>query len=532
MLDPRAGLDAPRDVLRPRRRDRRARRARRARAPPTAEIVEGAGRHLLPGLRRPARAPAHARPGAQGGPRDRHARRGRRRLLRRARDAEHRPGGRLGAAAALAARRGRARGARSRSASCRRSPAAWHGERADRDGRAARRGRARLHRRRPAGRSAPGCCARRCSTSGCAAACSRCTRRTRRCRGSGAMHEGEVSAAARRRRDPVDQRVDDGRPRRRARRLRGRPHPHPAPLARASRSRRVARRQGARRRASPARRRRTTCCLTDEAVRTLDTRMKMNPPLRTEDDRQALDRRACATGTIDCIATDHAPHARDEKEVPFEQAPMGTTGLETAFAALYTELVAARRPAPRARSSSALTAGAALFGLPIAADRRRRARRTSRSSTSTREWVVGRARLRAPLGELLLRRAHAARPRPADGRGRRGRVPRARARGGRRARSATCSRPRRAPRWSSSTSRRASASYGSLRRRRAACGRTWSTGARHPRACPVIATEQYPQGPRAHRARGRPATGEPRDREDGLLAPCAPTASTSPAATR
>ena len=42
---------------------------------------------------------------------------------------------------------------------------------------------------------------------------------------------------------------------------------------------------------------------------------------------------------IDCIATDHAPHSREEKEEPFEQAPMGVTGLETAFAALYTELV-------------------------------------------------------------------------------------------------------------------------------------------------------------------------------------------------
>ena len=64
----------------------------------------------------------------------------------------------------------------------------------------------------------------------------------------------------------------------------------------------------------------------------------MNPPLRTESDRQALIE-ALRDGTIDCIATDHAPHARHEKEVPFEQAPMGTTGLETAFAALYTELV-------------------------------------------------------------------------------------------------------------------------------------------------------------------------------------------------
>ena len=79
-------------------------------------------------------------------------------------------------------------------------------------------------------------------------------------------------------------------------------------------------------------------CLTEEAVRSLDTRMKMNPPLRTEADRQALIE-GLRSGVVDCIATDHAPHARDEKEVPFEQAPMGTTGLETAFAAVHSELV-------------------------------------------------------------------------------------------------------------------------------------------------------------------------------------------------
>ena len=78
--------------------------------------------------------------------------------------------------------------------------------------------------------------------------------------------------------------------------------------------------------------------LTDDLVRTLDSRFKMNPPLRTEADRRALVE-ALKSGVIDCIATDHAPHAHHEKEVPFEQAPMGTTGLETAFAALYTELV-------------------------------------------------------------------------------------------------------------------------------------------------------------------------------------------------
>jgi dihydroorotase len=80
-------------------------------------------------------------------------------------------------------------------------------------------------------------------------------------------------------------------------------------------------------------------CLTDEAVRSLDPRrFKMNPPLRTEADRQALIE-GLRDGTIDCIATDHAPHALEEKEVPFEQAAMGVTGLETAFAALHTDLV-------------------------------------------------------------------------------------------------------------------------------------------------------------------------------------------------
>ena len=79
--------------------------------------------------------------------------------------------------------------------------------------------------------------------------------------------------------------------------------------------------------------------LTDAAVESLDpTRHKMNPPLREESDRQALIA-ALADGTLDCVATDHAPHAADEKEVPFEEAPFGVTGLETAFAACHTHLV-------------------------------------------------------------------------------------------------------------------------------------------------------------------------------------------------
>jgi dihydroorotase len=79
-------------------------------------------------------------------------------------------------------------------------------------------------------------------------------------------------------------------------------------------------------------------CLTDEAVRSLDPNVKMNPPLRAAVDRAVL-LEALRDGAIASIATDHAPHARHEKEVPFEEAPFGVTGLETAFAALYTYLV-------------------------------------------------------------------------------------------------------------------------------------------------------------------------------------------------
>ena len=69
-----------------------------------------------------------------------------------------------------------------------------------------------------------------------------------------------------------------------------------------------------------------------------NTNRKMNPPLRTEKDVNAV-RQALADGTIDVIATDHAPHARHEKEVEFSKAPNGVTGLETSFAVSYTNLV-------------------------------------------------------------------------------------------------------------------------------------------------------------------------------------------------
>jgi len=101
--------------------------------------------------------------------------------------------------------------------------------------------------------------------------------------------------------------------------------------------------------------------LTDEMVRSTDSRFKMNPPLRAESDRRALIE-ALRSGVIECVATDHAPHARHEKEVPFEQAPMGTIGLETAFAALYTELVVPGELA-LATLIERMTAGGALYGL-------------------------------------------------------------------------------------------------------------------------------------------------------------------------
>ena len=160
--------------------------------------------------------------------------------------------------------------------------------------------------------------------------------------------------------------------------------------------------------------------LTDDMVRTLDSRFKMNPPLRAESDRRALVE-ALRTGLIDCVATDHAPHASHEKEVPFEQAPMGTTGLETAFAALYTELVHARRARPRVdrraderRRGAVRPAGAA--------DRARPARQPVPGRP--RGPVRGRRRrLRQPLEQLLLPRPDAPGPGAADARRRRGRVP-------------------------------------------------------------------------------------------------------------
>jgi dihydroorotase len=78
--------------------------------------------------------------------------------------------------------------------------------------------------------------------------------------------------------------------------------------------------------------------LLDQDLMGYDTNLRVNPPLRSEEDRDAL-RTALGEGTIDAVATDHAPHAPEEKEQEFDQSPPGTIGLETALAVVLTELV-------------------------------------------------------------------------------------------------------------------------------------------------------------------------------------------------
>lgn len=105
--------------------------------------------------------------------------------------------------------------------------------------------------------------------------------------------------------------------------------------------------------------------LTDERVLELDAaRHKMNPPLRSEEDRQALIA-ALLDGTLDCVATDHAPHAPQEKESPFEEAPFGVTGLETAFSSCYTYLVLTGLVPLEILVRRMSTDPAAALGLPV-----------------------------------------------------------------------------------------------------------------------------------------------------------------------
>ena len=131
--------------------------------------------------------------------------------------------------------------------------------------------------------------------------------------------------------------------------------------------------------------------LTEDAVEGYDTNAKMNPPLRTADDVAAL-QEAVRDGTIDLIATDHAPHHYDEKEREFADAPNGIIGLETALAVNITWLVAPRDH----RSAAADRAHVVRAGARVPAARRNAASRlrrpTSRCSIRTASgWSIRRA---------------------------------------------------------------------------------------------------------------------------------------------
>ncbi|HEX8100782.1 MAG TPA: dihydroorotase [Actinomycetota bacterium] len=113
--------------------------------------------------------------------------------------------------------------------------------------------------------------------------------------------------------------------------------------------------------------------LLDEDLFSYDTNLKVNPPLRSREDRDAL-RSGVASGAIDAVGTDHAPHAVEDKEQEFDQSPPGTTGLETALAVILTELVEPGLLSLTRAIEALSTAPASILGLdehggPVAQDR-------------------------------------------------------------------------------------------------------------------------------------------------------------------
>jgi dihydroorotase len=103
--------------------------------------------------------------------------------------------------------------------------------------------------------------------------------------------------------------------------------------------------------------------LLDEDLVGYDTSMRVNPPLRSAEHRDAL-RAGLAAGTLDAVATDHAPHAPEEKEREFDQSPPGTIGLETALAVVLTEMVGAGHLSLPDAVDRLSTAPARILGLP------------------------------------------------------------------------------------------------------------------------------------------------------------------------
>ena len=224
-----------------------------------------------------------------------------------------------------------------------------------------------------------GCCAARSQYSAVTGPPPRAALRGADAPRGGQMHEGAVSAELGIGRLSVDRRERHGRARPRARRLRARPSTS-CTCRRASRSRRSARRRRRRRGdgrgdAAPSRPHRRG--------RSLAGPEREDEPAAPRGERpRSAASSACATERS-LLATDHAPHARQEKDVPFEEAPFGVTGLETAFAALNTQLVCPACSRSRRCSSGCRP------GLPAPSGSSRRGSRsahprTSSCSTSTR----------------------------------------------------------------------------------------------------------------------------------------------------
>jgi dihydroorotase len=147
----------------------------------------------------------------------------------------------------------------------------------------------------------------------------------------------------------------------------------------------------------------------DDLTESYDTNLKMNPPLRTREDADAL-LAGLVDGTVDCIATDHAPHAPHEKALEFELAPFGTTGLETALSLVVTHLVATKR-ADWAQVAQWMSIGPrAALGLPevrieVGAPADLTIVDPEAKVEVTAEWFVGKSRNSAFLGHKLLGKA-------------------------------------------------------------------------------------------------------------------------------
>jgi dihydroorotase len=103
--------------------------------------------------------------------------------------------------------------------------------------------------------------------------------------------------------------------------------------------------------------------LTDDMIKSFDTNLKINPPIRTRSDVEAV-KKGLKDGTIDAIATDHAPHAVEEKELEFDYAPFGAVGLETAVGLVVTELINSKMLTWPQAVEKLSTAPSRILGIP------------------------------------------------------------------------------------------------------------------------------------------------------------------------